>query len=314
MDRSEIVYELLKLIPKGRVSTYGAIAEASGMGNPRLVGYILHKNKNPKSAPCYKVVNNGGKLSVNYAFGGAEAQKNFLKNDFVPFFRDRVDIERCFWEPSPLVKVYLHLLYKYGRPGPWPWFSSKPPHGNEEIVIGAILTQNTNWRNVEYALDNLRREGMITLQVISDLTPRRLLDLKSLIRPSGFYNQKGENLYKFSQYIIDHYSTLKNFFKLPCKIARSELLSLSGIGPETADTMLLFAGNKPTFVIDNYTKTFVRQEELTLLSDYKDLKEYFESNLPRRVRLYKDFHALIVRWGKERTTKKIWSRRAESNG
>lgn len=314
MDRSEIIYELLKLIPKGWVSTYTAMAKASGINNPRSVGSILHKNKNPRLASCYKVVNARGQLAVSYAFGGAKAQMRLLKNDSVPFLRGRVDIAKCLWVPSDLVKAYLQLLYKYGRPGPWPWFSSKRRHANEEIVIGAILTQNTNWRNVESALENLRREKIVTLRAISDLTSRQLPYLKSLIRPSGFYNQKGERLYLLSRYIIKNYSTLRNFFKLPLNIARLKLLSLSGIGPETADTMLLFAGNKLTFTIDNYTKIFVRQHGLSSISDDEGLKKYFESNLPEKVGIYKDFHALIVRWGKERTNKRSWSRRAELNG
>src|SRR3989338_10551881 len=100
MNRSEIVYELIKLIPKGRVSTYGAMAKASGISSPRLVGSILHKNKNPKLIPCYRVVNVGGRLAVSYAFGGAKAQRILLKNDLVPLLRGRVAMAKCLWEPS----------------------------------------------------------------------------------------------------------------------------------------------------------------------------------------------------------------------
>lgn len=156
-----------------------------------------------------------------------------------------------------------------------------------------------------------------------------------MIRPSGFYNQKAERLFEFCRFVVEGYGSLDRFFKLPVKEAREKLLSINGIGKETADTILLYAGGKPVFVIDAYTKEFastrnlfketdhdtavilgIRQQVETPESDqvvdsgqarmtenakltYDSLQQFFTKNLPTSTKLYQDYHALIVRWGKE---------------
>jgi len=140
-------------------------------------------------------------------------------------------------------KIYERLLSFYG---PQNWWPAETPF---EVVVGAILTQNTAWRNVEKAIENLKREGI--------LDPERILKtsddvLRELIRPAGFYNQKLQRLKRVCKLIVDS-GGLEELFKLPLDELRSVLLSVKGIGPETADAIILYAANKPTFVVDRYT-------------------------------------------------------------
>lgn len=318
--KNMLVYHLLSLIPKGKVLTYGQINQFLGIGSSRLVGHILHQNKDPK-IPCYKVVFADGSLSKNYAFGGIKKQKEFLEKDGVMFknnqlcngrFIDgKVDLEKSLWRPTRVLKLYFELLKKFGFPGPWPWFSQGKRATKEEIVIGSILTQNTNWRNVEKALNNLQKRRLNTLFGIYSLGKINFDDLKNLIKPAGFYNQKAERLFNFAKFIIENYNELQNFFLLPIEKAREKLLSQKGIGQETADTILLYAGEKPIFVVDNYTWLFVKSHFLYLRTkydriknlnnpkNYRFLQEFFMKNLSSNVSLFQNYHALIVRWGKE---------------
>lgn len=315
LEDKKLVYQLVSLIPKGKVITYGQISKFLRINSPRLVGQILHKNPAPKNIPCHRVVFSDGRLSKNYAFGGERAQMEKLKKEGIAFLKARalydrtthVNLKKHQFRLSKALKLYFQLLKKFGEPGPWPWFQSGvrrdgqgPKRTKEEIVIGAILTQNTNWRNVEKALNNLRDQGINTLAETYQLGKKDLKQLRQLIRPSGFYNQKGERLWRLAQFIIKDYKSLNNFLKLPIKKARSLLLSLKGVGEETADTILLYALDKPIFVIDAYTRRFVEKYKLIKVVGYNQLQKYFIDNLPENVKLFQDYHALIVRWGKER--------------
>lgn len=320
INKKQLIYHLVSLIPKGKVLTYGQISQFLGVGSGRLVGQILHQNQNPK-IPCFKVVFCDGSLSDSYGFGGAKKQKEFLEDDGVIFNNyhlcngrcqdGKVDLKKCLWQPSMVLKLYFKLLKKFGFPGPWPWFSKGKPATKEEIVIGAILTQNISWRNVEKALNNLRKRGLNTLFGIYILGKINFNDLKNLIKPSGFYNQKAEKLLNFASFIIENYSELQNFFLLPMEKAREKLLSQKGIGEETADTILLYAGEKPIFVVDNYTRRFIEKYfkniplwrgRLQVVS-YQMLQKFFMDNLPQNIKLFQNYHALIVRWGKEKKLK-----------
>lgn len=204
----------------------------------------------------------------------------------------------------PLTKVlrlYHQMLSTYGEPGHWPWFEAgkKRPHTPEEIIIGAVLAQNTNWRNVEYALCNLQHANITTLKKILALGKKNPNTLSTLIRPSGFFHQKTERLLCFATYLITCYGGLERFAKHPIQKLRAELLGLPGIGSETADTILLYATRKPIFVIDAYTRRFAKHFHLTKREKYDDLQHYFMHRLPRNTRLYQNYHALIVRWGKD---------------
>lgn len=200
---------------------------------------------------------------------------------------------------NKILLLYSHLLDEFGSPGAWPWFGKGKPHNPEEITIGAILTQNTSWRNVEYALKNLSREGALSIRGIHKLGRKNYNKLKEAIRPSGFYNQKAKRLFEFCKFIVEKYGNLKNLFTQEPTQVRKILLSLYGIGKETADTILLYAGEKPVFVIDTYTKRFAKAHGLSGNLDYDFLQTLFTKNLPKKTKLYQDYHALIVKWGKE---------------
>lgn len=313
MSKKKLIYQLVSLIPKGKVLTYKIISDFLGINSARLVGQILHQNKNPKKIPCHRVIFSDGALSKNYAFGGKEKQKEKLEKEGVKFyflsdrFKDRkVDLEKSLWQPTKVLKLYFFLLKKYGDPGPWPWFNQGKKASIDEIIVGAVLTQNTNWNNVEKALDNLRKNKLNKIEKIYWLGKKNLIKLKQLIRPSGFYNQKGEYLFNLSSFLIEKYQGYKNFFKLSLKKARQYLLNIKGIGEETADTILLYAADKPVFVVDRYTIFFARKyfKNVTFLSDrskmlQQNLQKFFMNNLPLNIKLFQDYHALIVRWGKE---------------
>ena len=196
--------------------------------------------------------------------------------------------------PTRLFREYEKLLKRFGDPGPWPWFGQDTPHTPDEIAIGAILTQNTNWKNVEKALANLRRDRSCALHPLSCLTQTKL---QRLVRPSGFYNQKADRLARFAR-SIGRTGTLRRFLSRPTDEVRRDLLAMNGIGKETADTILLYAGRHPVFVVDAYTKRFVQAKNLCCLTDYDELQRYFTRRLPPDLRLFRDFHALIVAWGK----------------
>lgn len=189
-----------------------------------------------------------------------------------------------------LVKIYGNLLKEFGRQDWWPARRNFKPKG-WEVCVGAILTQNTNWKNVERALDNLGRNKIISPASIIKIDARKL---EEMVRPSGFYKQKAERLKTLSKFVL----CFGSFEKFRKTVERSELLRVKGIGPETADSILLYACNRPYFVIDAYTKKLVKTLGIKTKTDYESLQTYFEKSLLRDVPLYKEFHALIVEWGK----------------
>ena len=161
-----------------------------------------------------------------------------------------------------------------------------------EVCIGAILTQNTNWKNVERALENLINAKILTAEKIANM---HLSSIEKLIMSSGFYKQKAKRLKEFCRFIVNFKG---DFYK---DVTREQLLSINGIGRETADSILLYACNKPFFVVDAYTqRIFSKLGLINEEDDYEKIRELFESNLPCDVELYKEFHALIVRLGKEK--------------
>jgi len=195
-----------------------------------------------------------------------------------------------------LEELYKKLRDIFGYLNWW------PGETKVEIVVGAILTQNTAWKNVEKAIKNLRERKMLSLE---RLASTRLNELEDAIRPSGFYRQKAKRLSNLFKYIKKNYSTLERFFDKDKNELRSELLNLNGIGNETADSIILYAAEKPTFVIDTYTRRIMNrvygiEEEI----EYNKLKEYFESRLRQDLELYKDFHAQFVELGKRFCKKK----------
>ena len=194
-----------------------------------------------------------------------------------------------------LRELYEELLRAYG---PQHWWPAETPF---EVVVGAILTQNTAWRNVEKAISNLKREGLLDPDSILRASPDVL---RELIRPVGFYNQKLQRLLDVCR-LIKRYGGLENLFSLPMEELRRTLLSVKGIGPETADAIILYAANKPTFVVDRYTyRLFTRLGLWQGPYKYEALKRFVESQIPPNVEVYKEFHALIDEHSKRVCCKK----------
>jgi endonuclease III related protein len=298
MTDSDLVYRITSHIPCGKVLTYGDVARLAGLSNPRLVGSILHANPDPKRIPCHRIMDASGRVAKTFAFGGAREQEQRLIREGADVERGRVDLNAYRWKPARLFRLYVNLLKRYDDPGPWPWFGQDKPHTPEEIAIGAILTQNTNWKNVERAIANLRDASACDLTSIKRLAKKDMKKLEQLLRPSGFFHQKADRVSRFASHVIDRYGTLAHFLRKQTSEVRDELLSMNGIGKETADTILLYAGKHPVFVVDAYTKRFTLANKLNVESNYDALQAYFTKRLPADVRLFQDFHALIVAWGK----------------
>ena len=191
-----------------------------------------------------------------------------------------------------LIRIYKSLLKMHGHQNWWPVSRSFKPR-EWEICIGAILTQNTAWGNVEKALDNIYDAKLLT---VKDLANTDLKAIKKLVRPSGFFNQKSVRLRNFANFVV----SFGNFANFKKNITREQLLKINGIGNETADSILLYACGKPYFVVDAYTRRiFSRIGIIDGNKNYEDIRKTFEKNLPKDIELYKEFHALIVRHAKE---------------
>ena len=188
-----------------------------------------------------------------------------------------------------LAKIYQKLLKHFGKQYWW------PAETRFEVIIGAILTQQTTWQNVEIAIENLKDRGLLAPHSLAS-TP--LNHVEALIRHTGFYRQKARRIINFSKYLVTKYDgSLDKFFNGSTEEIRRELLSLEGIGPETADSILLYAADRLTFPIDAYTKRLCERLEIKERK-YEALRDFFESNLPRDLETYKEFHALIDKLGK----------------
>ena len=196
-----------------------------------------------------------------------------------------------------LLKIYKSLFDFFG---PLNWWPGDTPF---EIMVGAILTQNTSWSNVEKAINNLKKENL--------LEPRKLYlinqeKLAQLIKPSGYYNIKARRLKNFVNiFVNDFEGSAEKMFSGDSGELRKKLLKVNGIGPETADSILLYAGKKPFFVVDAYTKrVFSRHKLISKDSTYYQIQEFFSQNLDRNVELFNEFHAQIVMLGKTICTSK----------
>jgi endonuclease-3 related protein len=181
--------------------------------------------------------------------------------------------------------------------GPQHWWPARTPF---EVIVGAILTQSTAWVNVERAIANLRRERLLTPRALERVPYARLA---RLVRPSGYFRQKAKKLKAFVQFLRREYGgSLARMFRAPTPTLREKLLAVHGIGPETADSILLYAGNHPVFVVDAYTKrVLVRHGLVGEKVGYEEMCALFEnpdSGLPRDATLYNEYHALLVQVGK----------------
>jgi endonuclease-3 related protein len=190
-----------------------------------------------------------------------------------------------------LLNIY-RLLYK--RFGPRHWW---PGDTKFEIIIGAILTQNTSWTNVEKAIKNLKKEKILTVRKLSRVPEKKL---SRLIKPAGYYNIKSERIKNFLDFLnVAYRGSLNRMFGTETAVLRNELLGVKGIGPETADSILLYAGGRPVFVVDAYTKRiFSRHKYLHRDAEYEEVQNLFLKNLPPNPKLFNEYHALIVELGK----------------
>jgi endonuclease-3 related protein len=212
---------------------------------------------------------------------------------------------------SSFHRVYLRLLAAHGSQGWWPttpsgeirprYYPNALPRAlaeteRWEIAVGAVLTQNTAWRNAEQALVSILAEGVLAPQPMAELPLRRLAEL---VRSSGYYNQKARRLHGLARHLIDrHGGRMTSLLAQPTTQARVELLSLDGIGPETADSILLYAGGHAIFVVDAYTRRILgRLGILDHRLTYSGIQEALMTGLPLDAVLYNEYHALLVRHG-----------------
>jgi len=190
-----------------------------------------------------------------------------------------------------LVNIFKKL---YDHFGPQNWW---PGDTRLEVCIGAILTQNTSWKNVARAIENLKKRNLLTIDALYNIDQAYLADI---IRPAGYFNIKAKRLKSFISVIFEDFeSNLDKLFSLGLDDARRKLLDIKGIGPETADSILLYAGGLPTFVVDAYTKRIlIRHNIIDEDSSYEDIRYLFMDYLPPDIELFNEYHALLVSLGK----------------
>lgn len=178
--------------------------------------------------------------------------------------------------------------------GPMHWWPAETPF---EVIVGAILTQSTAWGNVERAIANLRSARLLTPSAMLRVRTTRLA---ALVRPSGYFRQKAKKLKAFVRFLETGYAgSLERMFLTPTSELREKLLCVHGIGPETADSILLYAGNHPVFVVDAYTHRILGRHDITDgRADYEKVRAFIENSIPREPELFNEFHALIVNTGK----------------
>ena len=190
-----------------------------------------------------------------------------------------------------LILIYERLLESFG---PQRWWPGDTPF---EVAVGAILTQNTNWSNVERAISNLKRSGKLGASAIHNMTSTELAEL---IRPAGYFNVKAKRLKSFVDFLVSGYGgSMARLSRKGLLDLRHELLQVHGIGPETADSIMLYALNKPVFVVDAYTRRVLSRHGLMDEAEgYEAFRSLFEDNLDHDLRMFNEFHAQFVAVGK----------------
>lgn len=195
------------------------------------------------------------------------------------------------------MKKKLKLAYKklYSSFGPQHWWPAQTPF---EVMVGAILTQNTNWQNVSLAINNLKKHRLLQPNRLYRLPAKRLA---RIIRPAGYFNVKAKRLKSFLDFFQKNFQgDYKRMLNEETYVLRSKLLEVNGIGPETADSILLYALNKPVFVVDAYTKRILlRHNHIGGGFTYDDVQRLFMQNLKKDVKLFNEYHALLVKLGKD---------------
>jgi endonuclease III related protein len=215
--------------------------------------------------------------------------------DIIPQIKAEANPSARVAPPAPPTALRAYYDALFAAYGPQHWWPGRTAF---EVIVGAILTQNTSWANVEPAIGNLRREKLLTPRAMETVSLSRL---ERLIRSSGYFRQKAKKLKCFVHFLRSEYGgSLRKMFRTPTAELREKLLSVYGIGPETADSILLYAGQHPVFVVDAYTRRLLERHQLaTPTQGYEEIRQLFERSLPGHAPLYNEFHALIVRTGKE---------------
>lgn len=192
---------------------------------------------------------------------------------------------------SLLLRIYGSLRQEFGHRHWWP---GETPL---EVCVGAILTQNTAWANVEKAINNLKQARALSVTTLHQMSHKRLA---RLIRPAGYFNVKTKRLKNFIGFVVTRYhGNLGRMFSETLRKLRAELLSVSGIGNETADSILLYAGQKRSFVVDAYTRRiFSRHHFFGKTAPYEDIQAFFTQTLPQKAALFNDYHAQLVECAK----------------
>jgi len=206
---------------------------------------------------------------------------------------NKINVETpCRGVSTFLKESYQRLYQTYG---PQHWWPAKTRF---EVIVGAILTQNTSWTNVEKAIANLRKRNLLTATALKDVSNSKLA---SLLKSVGYFNIKAKRLKNFIIFFFREYQgSLKRMGREDFPILRLKLLGVNGIGPETADSILLYALDKPVFVVDAYTKRFLQRHRLiNARADYHAMQKLFMDSLRPDVRMFNEYHALLVRLGKE---------------
>lgn len=192
-----------------------------------------------------------------------------------------------------LLKIFYTLLQSFGKRHWWPGDSAL------EVIVGAVLTQNTAWKNVEKAIYNLKKENLLTIDALYNIDTEQL---SNVIKPSGFYNIKAKRLKNLIKVIYERFdASIENLKIIETEQLRKVLLDITGIGKETADSILLYALNKPIFVVDAYTKRFLKNHIPPLMSDeyfsddnYDSIQRFFMKHLPMDLYIFNEYHALLV--------------------
>ena len=197
-----------------------------------------------------------------------------------------------------LTEIYNRLINHFG---PQSWWPGDTPF---EVMVGAVLTQNTNWNNVEKAIDNLKGVDLLSFERLSDLPVDLLAEY---IRPAGYFNIKASRLQNLFAMIKDRYNgSIDAMMEEETEILRQSLLSVKGVGPETADSILLYVAERPVFVVDAYTyRILLRHDLIPDDFGYDEIQDFFMDNLEQDAGMFNEFHALLVCVGKEFCKKSV---------
>jgi endonuclease III related protein len=198
---------------------------------------------------------------------------------------------------DPTLKDVFDRLYSHYGPRHW-W----PADSAFEVLVGAVLVQNTAWDNVRKAIDRLRGEDLLEPHALYAVPLERL---EELIRSAGYFRVKARRLHNLLEFLVERYGgSLEAMFRTSLPELRESLLTVSGVGPETADSILLYAGGLPAFVVDAYThRVLARHGWIGFDADYHQIQEHFEAGLPQDAALFNEYHALVVEVGKRHCRK-----------